>query len=116
MFHPKINDGVPEVSVQDVQQISDKDKSIHLIDVRRPDEFNGELGHITGSRLVTLGPELTAYLKQANKNDKFVFICRSGARSGQATSDSLAQGFKHVANMVGGMLKWNEVKQPVEKS
>lgn len=115
MFSPKMNDGVPEVSVEQVKEISEKDSSVLLLDVRRPDEFTGELGHIKGAKLVTLGPELAQYLKSGNKDHKIVFICRSGARSGQATMDSMAMGYKSVANMVGGMLKWNEVKFPTEK-
>lgn len=37
-------------------------------------------------------------------------VCRSGARSGQATAFLESQGFD-VTNMTGGMLEWNgEVK------
>ncbi len=114
MFVPKINDGIPEVSVHQVQEISLKDSSVRLIDVRRPEEFTGELGHVTGAKLVTLGPEFLEFLKQADKSQKYVFICRSGARSGQATLESQSQGFQFIANMTGGMLKWNEAKLPVE--
>lgn len=116
MFNPKMNDGMPELSVDEVKEISEKDGSVHLIDVRRPDEFNGELGHIKGAKLVTLGPELLQFLKTGNRDHKIVFICRSGGRSGQATMDSLALGYKSVANMVGGMLRWNEGKFPIEKT
>lgn len=115
-FNPVLNDGIPELSVAQVKEISEKDPSVQLIDVRRPDEFNGELGHMKGAQLVTLGPELTQFLKTGDKGKKIVFICRSGARSGQATLDSLALGYKFVANMTGGMLKWNEGKFPTEKA
>lgn len=33
-------------------------KDVILVDVRMPDEYVGELGHIEGTRLMTLGPEL----------------------------------------------------------
>lgn len=116
MFEPKINDGVPEVSPEQVLEISKIQPKTHLIDVRRAEEFTGELGHVKGAKLVTLGPELTNFLRQANKMDQYVFICRSGARSGQATLESLSLGFTAVANMVGGMIKWNEQKLPTHLS
>ncbi|MCK6594702.1 MAG: rhodanese-like domain-containing protein [Bacteriovoracaceae bacterium] len=44
-----------------------------------------------------------------------VFICRSGARSGNATLEALKLGFKKPVNMTGGMLQWNEQKYSVTK-
>lgn len=116
-LHPQIVDGVPEITVQDVflHQTDVANKKLKLIDVRRPDEFNGELGHIEGAVLITLGEQLTNYLNTGNREDEIVFICRSGGRSGNATIESIKLGYKFTANMVGGMIKWNEEKQPVMK-
>ena len=115
VMHPQVVDGIPEVSVQDVyiHDASVGEKKLRLIDVRRPDEFNGEYGHIKGSELVTLGPELTKFLESGDRNQEIVFVCRSGGRSGTATAESIKFGYKYTANMVGGMIKWNEEKQPV---
>ena len=104
--------GVPEVVADDLKHVS---KETKLIDVRRPDEFTGELGHIDGSTLVTLGPELTQFLEKTPKNTEIIFICRSGNRSGQATLMAQQLGFKDVFNMQGGMLKWNELGKPVKR-
>lgn len=112
VMHPQIVNGVPEVSCEDVYSKLGK---VRLIDVRRPDEFNAELGHIQGAELVTLGPDFTSFLKKTDKNDEIVFVCRSGGRSGAATMESIQQGYKHTVNMTGGMLRWNERKQPVER-
>lgn len=90
-------------------------KGYTLIDVRRPDEFNGELGHIEGAILKTLGDELSHFLKSESKNKKILFICRSGNRSGQATLEAMSLGFTDVFNMEGGMIYWNEKKFPVKK-
>ena len=118
VMHPQVADGIPEVSVEDVFSHAEavKNKKIQLIDVRRPEEFNNELGHIQGSLLVTLGDELTHFLQTADKNSEIIFVCRSGGRSGQATMQSIQLGFKKTANMVGGMIRWNEKKQPVERN
>ena len=117
-MHPQVADGIPEVSVEDVYSHAEavKNNKIQLIDVRRPEEFNNELGHIQGSVLVTLGQELTNFLSTMDKNTEIVFVCRSGGRSGQATAESIQLGFKKTANMIGGMIRWNEKKQPVERN
>ena len=112
VLHPQNVDGVPEVSVEDVLM---HQKDLLLVDVRMPEEFNNELGHIAGSELVTLGPELNNFLKNGDRNKEIVFVCRSGARSAHATLQSIEIGYKKTANMTGGMIRWNEKKQPVER-
>ena len=117
-LHPQIVDGIPEMTVEDLySHLADaKNGKIKLVDVRRPDEFNNELGHVDGAVLVTLGPELTQYLEQGDRSEEIVFICRSGGRSGTATAESQKLGYKFTVNMVGGMIRWNENKLPTVKS
>lgn len=104
---------VPEVSPEDVlRQIA----CVTLIDVRRPDEFDGELSHISGAKLVTQGPELDSFLSLHDRNDLIVFVCRSGARSGKATLQARSMGFSKCVNLQGGMLLWNEKRLPVEEA
>lgn len=109
---PTMNDGIPEVSPRQVHESLGK---VRLIDVRTPEEFAGELGHIRGAELATLGPELTRRLESGKRDEEIAFICRSGGRSGQATAESLRLGYRHVANMTGGMLQWNGAGYPVER-
>lgn len=104
-----MKDGIPTVQVVDPNDLGE----YLLIDVRRPDEFNAELGHIRGSKLVTLGEELSDFIRKEKKDKKILFICRSSARSGRATLEAMEAGFKHVFNMEGGMLYWNEKRFPV---
>ena len=108
-LRPQIIDGIPEVTCEDIYKNS---KEIHLIDVRRPDEFNTEYFHIEGAKLVTLGADLTQYLSKLDKDKEVAFICRSGGRSGTATAESIKMGFTKSVNMAGGMIKWNEMKFP----
>lgn len=114
-IHPQVVDGTPEITVEDVfNHMSEvKNKKIRLIDVRRPDEYNNELGHIDGTELITLGPDLTSFLEQGDRSEEIVFVCRSGGRSGTATVESIRLGYKFTINMAGGMIRWNEKKQPV---
>ncbi len=109
--HIKTNnvDGIREVLPAQVLEYLQR---VEVIDVRNPDEFTGELGHIQGAKLVTLGKDLEYFLARVDKNADLVFVCRSGGRSGEATRRSQELGFKNTMNMKGGMLAWNERKFP----
>lgn len=112
-IHPQIVDGIPEVTCEDVLRNLGK---VKIIDVRRPEEFNNELAHIAGAKLVTLGPELNEFLEKGDRSDEIVFVCRSGGRSGQATALSQQMGYKFTVNMTGGMIRWNEKKFATERT
>lgn len=80
---------------------------VRIIDVRRPDEYIGELGHIQGAELIVLDT-LPQQIEELPKDETIVFICRSGNRSGQAAAYAMENGIKSVFNMKGGMIAWNE--------
>ncbi|MFZ4404761.1 MAG: rhodanese-like domain-containing protein [Pseudobdellovibrionaceae bacterium] len=75
ILQPQINDGIPEVQAEEILKSLGK---VRIIDVRRPDEFNAELGHIQGAELMTLGPQLIQFLHDGDRNQEIVFVCRSG--------------------------------------
>jgi rhodanese-related sulfurtransferase len=108
------NPNFPNVVDVDPQDVLNLKNNLLLIDVRRPDEFTGELGHAPGASLLTLD-QLPAKLDTLPKNKTIVFICRSGGRSAQATAFALENGFTDVYNMKGGMLLWNEYGLTTEK-
>ena len=108
----QVNNGIREVTPQDLKQNL---KGLRIIDVRRPEEFVGELGHIEGSELVVLGDDLVKLLESGDRNQEIIFVCRSGGRSGNATAFSQQLGYQKTANMIGGMILWNELKYPVQK-
>ncbi|QLY26618.1 rhodanese-like domain-containing protein [Bdellovibrio sp. KM01] len=95
-----------EITCEDLHKML---KKIRIIDVRTPEEYRGELGHIAGSELVTLGPALETFLKTQRHDQEMVFVCRSGARSGQTTLASEELGYRNTYNLVGGMIRWNEL-------
>ena len=105
-------EGVPEVTPVHTLELSPK---VRIIDVRRSEEFTGELGHVKGAELVTLETEFMSKLGSWSVDDTYVFVCRSGGRSAHATMVALTKGFKKVYNMEGGMLRWNAEKLPTEK-
>ena len=86
---------------------------VTVIDVREPDEYSGAFGHILGSKLIPLG-SLVARLEELPKDKPLVMVCRSGARSAQATVLLKNKGIAKVANLAGGMLRWRAQRFPVE--
>ena len=86
---------------------------VQVIDVREPEEFDGALGHIKGAKLIPLG-KLTGRVSEIDKSTPAVLVCRSGARSAQATVLLRNAGYARVANLAGGMLRWRGQRLPVE--
>lgn len=87
-----------------------------LLDVREPQEYIGELGHIPGSTIVPLRElaDRVAEL-QAHKGGPTVVVCRSGVRSTTAAAILEGLGFEQVYNLQGGMVDWNDRRLPVER-
>jgi len=86
---------------------------IQVIDVREPAEFTDALGHIHGARLLPLS-QLAARIGEIEPQRPVVTVCRSGARSAQATVMLHKAGVTRVANLAGGMLRWRAAMLPVE--
>lgn len=88
-------------------------REVQIVDVREPDEFNGPLGHVPGAVLIPLG--LLLEKKSILSLERpIVTVCRSGARSAQATVLLGKAGFGKVANLSGGMLRWRAQRFGVE--
>jgi rhodanese-related sulfurtransferase len=87
---------------------------VRLIDVREPNEFFGELGHVPGSELVPLSTVASA-AESWHRDTDIVLICRSGARSRRVAEELVGLGFRRVMNMDGGMLAYHNDHLPVER-
>lgn len=74
-----------------------------VIDVRTPEEYQG--GHVNGSKNIPLGEFADRIEEIKSMNNKIVFCCASGGRSGQATRISQQQGIDCIN---GG--SWFEVQ------
>lgn len=104
-------DNVFDVTVEEVNAHA---QHLTLIDVRQPEEYNGDLGHIRNAQLVVLN-EIPNQIKNIPTDKPIVFICRSGGRSAQASAYAYSLGIHNTYNMLGGMLQWNQLALPVEK-
>ncbi|WP_409370568.1 rhodanese-like domain-containing protein [Lysinibacillus sp. 38-6] len=91
-----------EILAKEVQEALAQGQTLKLIDVREVEEV--QEGHIPGVIHMPLGL-LEFRMHELNKNEPYIIVCRSGARSGRATQFLESQGFD-VTNMVGGMLAW----------
>jgi rhodanese-related sulfurtransferase len=94
-----------DINVQELKKRRDAgDKSFVFIDVREPHEY---ADFNLGAELIPLG--LVQFRLEdlaEHKDDEIVVHCRSGARSGQAKAIMMANGFKNVRNLEGGVLAW----------
>jgi len=102
--------GIAEIHPQTLEEIA---IPVEIVDVREPDEFVGPLGHIRGAKLIPLG-QLTQRVDELPRDRPLVMVCRSGARSAQATVLLQRAGFAQVANLNGGMLRWRQDGHAVE--
>ncbi|MBD8014733.1 MULTISPECIES: rhodanese-like domain-containing protein [Planococcus] len=91
------------MTTQQVRELVESKQTINLIDVRETNEVAA--GKIPGAINIPLGL-LEFRMNELDKSKEYIMVCRSGGRSGQATSFLENQGYK-VTNMDGGMLDWN---------
>jgi rhodanese-related sulfurtransferase len=108
--------GIDEIEVTRLRERMGAREPPVVLDVREPEEFVGELGHIAGALLVPLDalerrlPKLTGYVDR-----ELVVVCRAGARSRSAAAILHNAGFPRVCNLQGGMLAWTRAGFPVER-
>ena len=95
------------ISVEELKARLDAGETLHLLDVREPDEhaeFN------IGGTLLPLGRIRNMETDEIDgwKDQEVICYCRSGNRSGQACMILETTGFSNVKNLTGGMLTWQE--------
>ena len=104
---------VPQVSVDELHALLERENDMQVIDVRRPSEYQS--GHV--------GPAITAPLADLPTmvddlgvvpNKKTAVICAGGYRSSAATSILERHGFSNLLNVTGGTGAWIKAGYPVE--
>jgi rhodanese-related sulfurtransferase len=83
--------------------VTEKHPNMRVIDVRGMGEIAA--GTVHGAEAVPLHT-LPVRVNEFSRDEKLVFICRSGARSAQACMFLLQHGFENVYNLRGGMIGW----------
>lgn len=79
-----------------------------IVDLRGPEEFSGELGHIRGARNVPLA-ELSDRVAELSgfREHALALVCRTQIRSVKAAGMLRSAGFRNVTILRGGMEEWN---------
>jgi sulfur dioxygenase len=83
----------------------------HVLDVRSAAEFDGELGHLDAAQLMPLD-ELRGRVAEVPTDKPIVVVCQTGKRSALATQILASAGISQVANLAGGMVRWNDLGLP----
>lgn len=104
------------IETRELNRRLDAGEPMIVVDVRGPDEFIGELGHIAGARNVPL-PELERRIPElaAFKAVPLVLVCRTDKRSAKAAPVFRSAGFGHVTVLRQGMVQWNRDALPIER-
>jgi len=95
-----------DITPQELKRRLDAGESLHILDVREPDEvaeFN------IGATHVPLGSIMSFQLGEVDDwdhDEEVIVHCRSGKRSLQAGLMLETMGFSNVKNLAGGMLEW----------
>ena len=93
-----------QMTTQDLAERLNAESTPTIIDVREPYEF--QHARIEGAVLKPLG-EIYQWSRELDKNQEYVLMCHTGARSYQAAFMLERMGFTHVANLIGGIDDWS---------
>lgn len=84
-----------------------------IVDVRTPEEYSS--GHINGAVNINFyDNSFEQQIKQLPANKIILVYCKSGNRSGKATSAMENMGFKQVYDLEGGINNWLQKGKPIE--
>jgi rhodanese-related sulfurtransferase len=103
---------VKQLAQHDLKQVLAQD-SVIVVDVRTPGEV--QAGYIPEADLFIdyRSASFQSKIKELDPNYTYVMYCRSGGRSGQASSFMVQNGFNNVYNLQGGVLQYTgELKKP----
>ena len=103
----------PSVSIEEIHKKMQSNERVVLLDVRTPQEFGGETGHLEGAILLPV-QDLTMRVGELEpfKNDTIFVYCRTDNRSRAAVSILEGRAFKALF-MKGGISAWRAAGLPV---
>jgi uncharacterized membrane protein YdjX (TVP38/TMEM64 family)/rhodanese-related sulfurtransferase len=99
----------PMLDIEGLERRIAAGEALTIVDVRGPDEYAGQLGHIPGSMNIPLD-ELPNRLPalEADKQRPIVLVCRTDKRSAKAAALLSSAGFPAVQVLRGGMEQWGK--------
>jgi sulfur-carrier protein adenylyltransferase/sulfurtransferase len=103
-----IQNGVEQITPEQLKQELDSQKDVFVLDVREPFEF--QIANI-GGHLIPLN-DLPKRVGELNPQQDIVVHCKGGGRSQQAAEFLKASGFTKVRNLAGGINSWSDRVDP----
>lgn len=83
-----------------------------VVDVRTPAEYAA--GHLAGAVNINVqGPGFEDAVAGLDPSARYAVYCHSGSRSAVAVAYLVAHGFRHVAELAGGITAWQAAGRPV---
>ena len=99
------------ITAPELKEWLDSGKSIELIDVREPAEW--EIVRIPSARLVPKGEFLDGTaLADLPQDKQIVLYCKTGVRSAEALAAVKAAGFRDAVHVQGGVVSWVKAVDP----
>lgn len=102
---------VPELTPTELKDRLDRDERLTLLDVREPHEYALADLPEAGQLRIPMR-QVPGRVSELDPETDLVIYCRSGARSGRVAAHLLANGFRRVWNLKGGLLRWREDVDP----
>jgi len=104
-----------DLTPQQVKAKLDSAEQIVLVDVRTPEEYTSEVGHIPGAMLFPFRYLVQRFEEIEKIKDREIIVyCLSGGRSQRAAEFLASKGIA-AKNMTGGMREWNRLGYPVSR-
>jgi uncharacterized membrane protein YdjX (TVP38/TMEM64 family) len=106
----------PMLEIPELKRRLDAGEDVLVLDVRPPDGFTGDLGHIPGVTHIPLNElEQRVHELDAYQDKQVVTICRTDRMSTTAAQLLAQKGFSKVVVAKMGMVDWNKHGYPIEK-
>jgi rhodanese-related sulfurtransferase len=89
------------------RMIEERGGSVVVLDVRNPEEWYGETGHIEGALLIPFDAlPMNLDKLDPHKEKDVICVCYVGQRSAVAAQFLSQHGFRKTYNVEGGMMEW----------
>ena len=98
-----------EISAADLKQILDTGRSITLLDVREPHEW--DITRIDRARLTPLS-NFENFIPELDPDDEIYLYCYKGKRSLTALQKLQERGFRNLKSLSGGIDGWAQEVDP----
>lgn len=89
-------DQITTIKATDLAQVYQENKSLRVLDVRKPGEWSGE--HLEGAQHFALD-YINQQMNEVSPHETYYLHCRSGYRSTIAASILRSRGFQHLINV-----------------